>query len=212
MATKQKTVLVLRSCKADMTSKNGFVWPKAGPVECADWNPKPECGNGLHGLSLGQQDPGVWLEELCQVVRVAEGDIVDLRGKVKFPKGVVVYTGDIAGASAYFAENGGAEGLYRRMASGGYGSTLTGGNDSTLTGGDDSTLTGGDDSTLTGGNYSTLTGGDYSTLTGGNDSTLAARWWDGGRCRMRVHYVGEDGIKANTAYRCEKGELVEVQA
>ena len=31
-----KTALVLRTCKSDGTSYNGFKWPTAGPVECPD--------------------------------------------------------------------------------------------------------------------------------------------------------------------------------
>ena len=92
---------------------------------------------------------------------------------------------------------------------GGYDSTLTGGNGSKLTGGNGSKLTGGDDSILTGGNYSTLTGRNYSTLTGGDGSILNITWWDGNRYRQTIGYVGENGIKANVAYRCNhKGELV----
>lgn len=47
-----KSVLVLRACKADMSSYNDFVWPTIGPVKCPDWEPTDECGNGLHGNTL----------------------------------------------------------------------------------------------------------------------------------------------------------------
>ena len=50
------TVLVLRTCAADMTSYGGFKWPKSGPVKCDDWKPRAECGNGLHGLLWGVGD------------------------------------------------------------------------------------------------------------------------------------------------------------
>ncbi len=166
-------VLLLRSCRSDMTSRDGFKWPESGPVECPDWDERPICGGGLHGLLLGQQEPGVWYDSGKVIVfKADEADIVSLGGKAKARRGVVVYCGDMAGASACFAAHGGAENLYRRMATGGYGSTLTGGYGSTLTGGDWSTLTGGYESTLTGGDRSTLTGGYGSTLTGGDRSTL----------------------------------------
>ena len=77
-------------------------------------------------------------------------------------------------------------------------------------GGEGSTLTGGNRSTLTGGNWSTLMGGDGSTLMGGDMSVMSCRWWDGKRCRVSTHYVGEDGVLANTKYRAEKDKLVAV--
>ena len=101
-------------------------------------------------------------------------------------------------------------GGYMSTLTGGNWSTLMGGNRSTLTGGYMSTLTGGNDSTLTGGNMSTLTGGDGSTLMGGDMSVMSCRWWDGKRCRVSTHYVGEDGVLANTKYRAEKDKLVAV--
>lgn len=169
--------LVLRSCRADHSSHSGFVWPASGPVEAPDWRPTASCGNGLHGLTLGQNNPGIWYDHgLSLIVDVLETDLIPLEGgvKCKFPRGTVVYSGDQAGASAFFAKHcpGGAEGLYRRVDS----------------------------------------GGDRSTLTGGNDSTLVARWFDGQRWRIRVHYVGEDGILAETKYRTEKGQLVLIDA
>ena len=168
--------LLLRTCPIDMVSRNGFTWPESGPVECSDWSPVKKCGNGLHGLLPGQNDPGVFhTEGRWLIVEVASDEIVDLGGKSKFGGGVVVHCGDRASASAYMADHGSADGLYMRLASGGHRSTLTGGDGSTLTGGYRSTLTGGHRSTLTGGDGSTLTGGHRSTLTGGDGSTLTGR-------------------------------------
>ena len=47
--TTKETVLVLRTCSADMTSSGGFKWPKRGPVSAPDWVDNFECENGLHG-------------------------------------------------------------------------------------------------------------------------------------------------------------------
>jgi hypothetical protein len=107
-------------------------------------------------------------------------------------------------------------GGYNSKLTGGENSTLTGGNYSTLTGGENSTLTsgnystltGGENSTLTGGNYSTLTGGEnstltsgnYSTLTGGENSTLIFKYYQNGKIKIKVAYVGEDGIEADVPY------------
>jgi hypothetical protein len=91
--TAPETVLVLRTVAADMSSSYGFTWPENGPVEASDWEPTKECGNGLHGWLWGAGDWSLkvqaekirWL-----VVEVAESSLIDLEGKVKFPKGNVV--------------------------------------------------------------------------------------------------------------------------
>lgn len=101
------TVLVLRTCNADLTAYGGFQWPSKGVTKAPDWHAGAHCGNGLHGLLWGEGDGGhlnyapeaKWL-----VVEVAEKDIVDLNGKVKFPQGKVVFCGDRLGATSYIAE------------------------------------------------------------------------------------------------------------
>ena len=195
------TELVTRYVRADMTAHNGFAWPKSGPVSCPDWNPAPKCGNGLHGWLHGKGDASAWedrcVDDLMLVVEVEAAVIVSLGGKVKFPTGVVVYCGDAAGMSSFMAERGHADGVIHRVD----------------TGGDASTLTGGYASTLTGGYASTLTGGARSTLTGGEKATILIRWWQrsANRWRTTIGYIGEDGLKPNTPYKCdENGKLCEV--
>ena len=137
---KTETVLVLRTCTAEMRgivpSSSEFVWPERGPVQCKDWNPEPICGGGLHGLLWGEgeginllwQAGAKWL-----VVEVAAKDIVDLGGKVKFPRGVVVFCGDQAGATAYLAAHGGAaRTIVGGTATAGYRGTATAGEDGVL--------------------------------------------------------------------------------
>jgi hypothetical protein len=100
------TALMLRTCEPDMTSYDGFRWPESGEVEAPDWSPVAECGRGLHGLLWGEGDaqllrsgPDVrWL-----VVEVDEDLVVDLGGKVKVPRGVVVACGTRDEAIAYAA-------------------------------------------------------------------------------------------------------------
>ena len=181
---KKKHVLVLRTCDKYLRAHGGFQWPDSGPVEAPDWNPKPVCGGGLHGALWGEGNGGLFnwcTDPKWLVVKVPAETIVDLGGKVKFPKGEVVHVGDRITATDYILGNGATgksvigstlTGGDRSTLTGGDGSTLTGGHGSTLTGGYGSTLTGGDRSTLTGGHGSTLTGGDRSTLTGGDGSTL----------------------------------------
>jgi hypothetical protein len=235
MTVIRETAYTLRTCKADMTSHAGFIWPRRGWVEAPDWKPTKVFGNGLHGFLNGEGDgfladwspDAVWL-----VARIEE--YVDLGGKVKFPRAKVMFAGSredatqkihklypgaaVIGISLTGGDGSTLTGGHCSTLTGGDGSTLTGGHRSTLTGGHRSTLTGGDGSTLTGGHRSTLTGGDGSTLTGGHRSTLTGGhrstlciWWhDGTRRRLAVAYVGEGGIKPDTPYRIDdSGNFVE---
>ena len=88
------TVLVLRTVNADGTSYNGFQWPLevGAVVECPDWDPEPKCGNGLHGLVRGEGDWDLlsWSPDAkALVLEVEESCIVEIGGKVKFPRAVV---------------------------------------------------------------------------------------------------------------------------
>ena len=131
-------------------------------------------------------------------------------------------------------------GGYCSNLSGGYCSNIAGGDDSNLSGGSWSNiaggswsnLSGGNCSNLLGGNGSNLLGGDKSNLMGGNSSLIIGRngcnakgglhsvivltEWE---CDDNVNYVPiavkaeiVDGvrIKADTWYRLENGEFVEV--
>ena len=133
-------VYVLRTCADDMTSHHGsFTWPASGPVEAKDWSPEPVCGRGLHGLLFGEGegslldwDPGAkWL-----VVEVEAGTTIDLDGKVKFPRGAVIFCGDRLGATSTLALL--APG--RAIAGG----TATAGDEGTATAGYRGTATAGD--------------------------------------------------------------------
>lgn len=197
-------VLVLRTCKADMASPSpdagGFVWPESGPVEAPDWDPSPVCGHGLHGLLWGEGAGAMlywgagprWL-----VVEVDEDEVVDLGGKVKFPRGVVVHCGDQASATAYVAEHGGA------------GRSIVGG---TATAGAGGTATAGYRGTATAGDRGTATAGVDGTATAGYRGLIVIRRWDGKRYRWHVAEVGPDEpCKPGVAYRVDdEGEFVEV--
>ena len=181
MKTAKSKTYILRTCTADMTSRDGFKWPKRGVVAAPDWEPIAECGHGLHGFLMGEGNGSLASFDPSAKWLVAEVDeYIDLGGKVKFPRARVIYAGDRKTATDKIVALGATGAVIGRMVVsdqkisvlGGDGSTLTGGDGSTLTGGDGSTLTGGDGSTLTGGYCSTLTGGHCSTLTGGDLSTL----------------------------------------
>jgi hypothetical protein len=214
--------LGLRTCNSDMSSAsehaNGFKWPKSGLVECPDWKQTKECGHGLHLLPSGEgkgelldfSSAAKWL-----VVEYTSADAIDLNGKIKIPRGLVVFCGDRKGATDFIA-------LYCKSARSIVGGTSTSGDEGTSTSGYRGTSTSGYRGTSTSGDEGTSTSGDEGTSTSGDEGTsksgdvgiVVCRWWDGGkgRYRLSVGYVGEDGIKANAFYRAdETGKLVEVK-
>ena len=177
--------LMLRTCAADMSAHGGFVWPRSGPVECPDWQPTKACGNGLHGLlrgcgrgSLLNWDEGaMWL-----VVEILASDVIDLDGKIKVPRGRVLFAGVRLEALA----------LMQRL----------GHLDEAAVG---ATLTGGDGATLTGGDRATLTGGDRATFLVKWWDSKAERW------RRTLAEVGEDGIVAGERYQFEAGKFIRIE-
>jgi hypothetical protein len=199
-------VLVLRTSDAGGVSSNGFVWPKKGLVTCPDWNPRAECGNGLHGLRVTDQNPGVWrnaVDSVWQVLEVYANEIVDLGGKVKFPRGWVVFSGSASEAGEY---------LHVRAPGSWYGAKVTGGDYAKVTGGDYAKVTGGYGAKVTGGDYAKVTGGDCTKVTGGHGAKVT-----GGDCAllrwdlitsMVIVRVGENGIEPNVAYKCVDGKAV----
>ena len=237
METVKGKALVLRTCNADMTSYNGFTWPKSGPVECPDWNPSPDCGNGLHGALWGEGNGGLfnWSPDaVWQVVQIEEW--IDLDGKVKFPRGIVVHTGNQETATKYIIENGASGAVigasttagYEGTATAGHYGTATAGNLGTATTGDygtattghegtattghEGTATAGNRGTATAGHYGTATAGHYGTATAGNLGTATAgtggiiqiKYFDSIRYRIKVGYVGEDGIEPNVPYQIDR--------
>lgn len=230
--------LLLKTVNADMTAHGGFVWPREGHVEAPDWNPKPVCGGGLHGLLRGCGEGCYlnWYDDAVWIVFEAHGEVVEFDGKAKCQTATVVYAGDRYTATQIILNEYGpvpcagstVVGGDHSTLIGGDGSTLTGGNYSKLTGGDYSTLIGGDNSTLTGGQHSTLVvgfdstlaGGYSSTLIGGDGSTFTAlvnsvfqsKYFDdiSQRRRIAVAYVGENRIEPGVKYRAEKDVFVQV--
>ena len=228
-------VLVLRTCLSDMRSPssdaNGFRWPRSGPVECPDWSATPSCGNGLHGALWGEgsggtpwawEDSGVWL-----VVEVAASDVVDLGGKVKFPRGVVVLAGPrleattflarlapgrlIIGGTATAGYGGTATAGYRGTATAGYGGTATAGYRGTATAGDRGTATAGEGGTATAGYRGTATAGDEGTATAGEVGTATAgeggtaTAGEGGEVRIRQWDSKANRYRTRVAWAGENG-------
>jgi hypothetical protein len=160
--------VVIRSCKTGGISRDGFVWPTeiGAEVECSDWSTEPICGQGLFGLLPGQNDPGVWYDDLVLALLVETQTIVNLGGKVKFPRAQILFSGTNPETHAWLDAN--------KLNGPWYDSTQTAGGDSTQTAGDRSTQTAGYRSTQTAGDRSTQTAGDDSTQTAGYRSTQTA--------------------------------------
>ena len=192
------TALILRTCSADLTSHNGFIWPTIGPVKCDDWDSKLKCGNGLHGLLWGVGNGSLlnWSPDAkWLIVRVATSDIVTINDKVKFPHGEVVHCGARKSATDFLIANGAPNpndivGAFitvgdKMSATAGYYGTATAGDSGTATAGEKGTATAGEKGTATAGDYGTATAGyggtatagDYGTATAGNGGTATAGYY-----------------------------------
>ena len=206
--------LVLRCCRADMTSYGGFVWKKKGVVKAPDWKKNRDCGNGLHGWLSGQGHYDAWSassddlwsassddlwrassDDLWMVVAVKTKDIIDLNGKVKFPAARVLYVGKREIATGLIVAHCPASKVI-------YG---------TVTAGDYGTATAGYGGTVTAGDYGIATAGEGGTVTAGEGGILQIKAWDALRYRIIIGYVGENGLVAGTQYKLdEHAQFVEV--
>lgn len=199
-ATKPATSLVLRVCRADMSSRSGFSWPAdvGAEVSAPDWKNNKECGNGLHGWLYGQGDHSCvsyWedAEAKWMVLEVPSADIVMLDGKCKFPSAVVRFVGTKSAAADFILAN---EPQALNVAVIG------------------ACLKVGDGEVVLVGSLGTATAGNSGTATAGKSGELRIQWWDDKASRYRtvLGYVGENGIKADTAYRLnDKHEFEEVK-
>jgi hypothetical protein len=202
-----KKRLVLRTCKPDMTGYGGFKWPERGPVKAPDWNPIQACGQGLHGLLNGVGD--TWLlsyhpDAKWLVVEVNESQIIDLDGKVKFPRGVVVHTGNQKSATDYLIAHGcdpyrvvGAHlkcgddeavfGVARNVISAGNRAVIGTGKHSTITAGYYCVVSAGFSAKVSVGYSSRVTVGEESEVTALAVSTVIG----GHRCTVRCDYGSE---------------------
>ena len=171
------TALVLRTCAADGASYNGFKWPLTvgAIVEAPDWDNKPECGNGLHGAMHGEGNGGLFNWDADAVWMVVEVD----------SDWIVNLVGKVKFPSCVIRFVGDRKGATDYiMANDPLARCVIGG-------------------TATAGYSGTATAGDSGTATAGYSGILQIKWYDGNRYRITTGYVGEDGIEANVAYRCD---------
>ena len=203
--TTKGKALIIRTVSADMTSYNGFVWPKYGPVECPDWQPTAKCGSGLHGLLWGVGNWWLLSNAHDAIWIVAEVDEwIDIDGKVKFPRCNVVYCGEMAEALVRVLCNSNPPVSDRAI--GNFSKAASSGNSSTAT-------SSGYSSKAASRGYNTISmaAGIGCIVMSGNNGCFATAWHDGKRNRIAVGYVGENGIKPDTPYRVNNhGEFEEV--
>jgi len=185
--------LVLRLCRADMTSYGGFTWPSQGHVEAPDWEPTGECGKGLHGWLDAQGDYSCssFHEDDAKylVLEVETKNIINLDGKCKFPSAEVLFTGGMVEALTFIEklrpELKSKPLLFATRTAGKYG-TATAGYKGTAIAGDFGTATAGKDGTATAGDRGTATVGEDGTATAGYNGTATA----GERGNATVGYIG----------------------
>jgi hypothetical protein len=219
----------LRTVKTDGTACNGFKWPALGFVEAPDWEPTVECGNGLHGYLHGCGDANsIEWDGLFQVVMVIKSEIIDLGGKVKFPRCEVIFTGSQKDATDILVKKYGSgsnvigatvvvNGRGQHAIVGERGTAISTGDDGTATAGYYGTATAGYHGMATAGCSGTATAGCSGTATAGADGTATAGangtaaagergrisilYWDGQRSREVIGYIGENGLKPNVSYK-----------
>ena len=87
--------LILRKCQENGFSSNNFYYGKAGEIATApDWDPKPECGNGLHGLLEGNGNWSLLVGFSWLVIEAKTEDIVEIDDqKCKFRTGKILFHG-----------------------------------------------------------------------------------------------------------------------
>ena len=202
MATPTETILVVRTVDPNGRSYGDFQWPlEAGAVcEAPDWDPAPKCGQGLHGLAWGDGDWSLldWsIEAKALIVEVEAQSVVEIGGKIKFPRAVVREITTLASAICRIACDTAritkrvADWIEETMAATKGGEA---GNAAHL-------ASSGDDATI-------AAAAKDCVAKAGPNGAIALAYHDGTRMRFSVGYVGE-GLDADTWYRIDNaGQFV----
>lgn len=174
-----ETELVLRTCKRDGASYEGFKWPlvEGAIVTCPDWSPEPVCGGGLHGLLRGCGDSkllNLTVEAKWLVVEMPRDLIVDLGGQVKAPWARIVHVGDQVSSTEFLKDRGYAHGVIGQSVTAGHKGAATVGDHGAATAGYEGVATAGYRGTATAGEYGKASAGDYGTATVGFNGVAAA--------------------------------------
>ncbi len=210
MSNTPETSLVLRTCAADGSSSHGFVWPDSGLVEAKDWKPTKECGNGLHGWLWGHGDWSLkakadkikWL-----VVEVETASLIDLSGKVKFPKGSVI--------GSFGAWNDAMKFIRARHTDDPLTRSATGNSEHASATGEygHASATGNSGHASATGYCGWAIGGYASRVKADKNGILTSIYKTEKMTRPRVvtAYVGERGIKPDTWYEVKNGKFVKAK-
>lgn len=201
-----------------------FKYPlkKNALVKVSDWNPKHECGGGIHGLIHETRKHFIQEGELWLVLKYIKKEAVVVDSEViKVPRAWVIDWGTAEKMQRRFekltkkpytynycikavGDNSILKAEDDSILKAGNGSTLKAGDINTLQVGDFSAIIAGHNSTLKAGFYSTLKAGDYSSLRAGNYSTLEAGYGS-------VLEAGDDSteiVHGNIFYIILKGKNV----
>lgn len=190
--------LMIRTTDRDGKSYGGFVWPQqvGALVEAPDWNEKPVCGGGLHGLLDGAGDWSLLADgpdTLWWIVEVRRDEAVAIDDdKVKVPRGRVAYFGAFPGAMTRIMASI-VPAIQNRspVASSGYSSPAT--------------VSGKNSVAAAVGLFATACAGDGGAIC------LAAYDDDWNLVAVRAAMVGQDGIEPGVTYRLtEAGEFERV--
>jgi hypothetical protein len=168
--------LMLKTVTRDMQAYGYFLWPREGRVECPDWNPKPICGGGLHGLPEGVGDGQLldWSADAVWLVFEADQVVAIDTAKAKTNRANVVHCGDRLSATRYLIDHGCHGPVVGATITAGDAGTATAGDRGTATAGNAGTATAGDAGTATAGYAGTATAGDRGTATAGDAGTATA--------------------------------------
>ena len=233
---------LLRTCDEDLKSHGGFQWPSSGLVSAPDWDPKPECGKGLHGLLSGEgdgsllstKDTAKWM-----VIAAVKSEVVEIDRKVKVPRAYVVFVGSkkdatdmivklCPGSACVFATvtsrdsghsisgdyGSSTSGHCCHSTSGHYGHSTSGESGHSASGesghsisGDYGSSTSGDYGHSTSGHYGHSASGESGHSASGENGIVQFKYFENGRYRIKILYVGEDNIEAWHMYylndKCE---------
>ena len=192
---------VLRTCTKDMgptgSGAEPFRWPYPnedlghglGVAVCPDWDPTPECGHGLHGLLHGEGDFNMLAKDLegavWLVVEVQLAECVNLKGKVKFPRGKVIFAGNRQGAGEMISKLcpghaphfGISIAGYKGIAMAGDNGIATAGYKGITTVGEHGVATADYMGVATAGEYGVATAGEYGIATASNYGAATAGDW-----------------------------------
>ncbi|GAB5100525.1 DUF7666 domain-containing protein [Caballeronia sp. HLA56] len=196
------TALLLRTCREDMSSSNGFVWPDVGETaQALDWAPTRRCGEGLHGWLYGHGNyyarsdhHGHWpLDSTTKwlVVEAQTDGIIVLDGKCKFSRGEVVFVGGMKEATDFIIAH-----EPRALSGPVIGAHVTVGQGLTATVGALGSATTGDYGVAAAGDFGSACAGDYGSAVAGMSGTATVGFKGSATAGDYAHATGGEFSEA----------------